>query len=107
MARSNLNAKRSIQLLLLEADALKPDARALKKAKPNLLELINALLILKKLDKLLKWLNSDGNPTKLIKFIVAIRNEYNKLTVDYNNFDVKNDKLLALNNQKKAVIQYL
>ena len=95
---------------MLKADALKPepetDACAPKRIKSNPLGLINALFILKKPDKLLKWLGSHGNPTKLIKFIVAVCNKYNDLAVDYNNFDAKNNKLLASNNQNKAVIQY-
>ena len=67
----------------------------------------NTILALKKPDELLKWLGLEGNPTKLIKFIIAVCDEYNELAVNYNNLDAEYDKeLLALKNQKKTVIQY-
>ena len=105
MARSNFNTRCFVHLLLLEAGALKLDACAPKKTEPNLLKIANIVLALKKPEDLLVWLDSNGNLIKLIKFIVAVCDEYNKLAVNYNNLDVKHDKkLLALKNQKKAVI---
>ena len=50
----------------------------------------------------------------MIKYIVAICDEYDELAIDYNNLDAKYNKFaancdnqLALKNQKKAVILYL
>ena len=62
-------------------------ASALEKAESNPLRMVNTILALKKSDELLKQLDSGGNLTKLIKFIVAVCNEYDKLAVDYNNLD--------------------
>ena len=108
MARSNPNTKQSVHLLLLKADALKLDACAPKEAEPNSLSIANTIFVLKKPDELLKWLGSEGNLIKLIKFIIAVRNKYNKLAVNYNNLDTEYDKeLLTLKNQKESVIQYL
>ena len=107
IVRSNLNIRQSARFLLLEAGALEPDTCAPKKIEPNPLNIANTILALKKPDELLKWLGSEGNLTKLIKFIIAVCNKYNELAVNYNNLDVEHDKeLLALKNQKKTVIQY-
>ena len=52
----------------------------------NLLAIINTLLALKKPEELIGWLgsNTEENSTRLIKFIVAVRDEYDKLVADYN-----------------------
>ena len=43
----------------------------------------------------------------MIQFIIAVRDKYDKLCTDYNNLKTNQDKLLALKNQKEAVIQHL
>lgn len=76
---------------------------------PNPLAIINTLLALKKPEELIDWLDSDwdDNHTKLIKFVVAVRDEHDELAADYNNLESDRDELLASRNQKEAVIQYL
>ena len=61
IARSNLNTKQSARFLLLKAGAHKPDVCAPKEAELKSLKMANTILALKKPDRLLKWLGSDGN----------------------------------------------
>ena len=78
----------------------------------NPLGIINTLLALREPEELIGWLgsNTKENSTKLIKFIVAIRDEYDELVADYNQLSALNDrdntqdKALA---EKQGVIRYL
>ena len=84
IARSNPNVfagnSQSKQLFLLKTDATYKHEPEIE---PNPLAIINALLDFKNPEDLLKWLDSeDHNPAKLIKFIVAVCNNYNKLAAD-------------------------
>ena len=85
--------------------------------KTNPLGIINTLLTLLEPNELIGWLssNAEENRTKLIKFIVAVRDKYNKLVVDYNQLQSeRNDELLASKERdntreakKQRVIHYL
>ena len=51
--------------------------------------------------------SKDNNPAKLIQFIVAVCDKYDKLCNNYNSLETNWDELPASKNQKKAMIQYL
>ena len=114
MARINPNTNRTSRLSLLEAGTHAPDKEKEEKEEKeiNPLGIINTLLTLQEPNELIGWLslNAKENPTKLIKFIVAVRDEYDKLAVDYNqllaskNRDNTQNKALA---EKQGVIHYL
>ena len=56
------------------------------------------------------WFKHQKNTTKLIKFIIAIKDEYNKLATNYNQLEMEQDKLLTrdkLLTEKQGVIYYL
>ena len=119
MARINPNTNRTSRLSLLEAGETRAPNEE-EKEETNPLGVINTLLALRELKDLIGWLgsNTEENSTKLIKFIVAVRDEYDELVVDYNQLqNERNDELLASkdgdNTQNKAlaekqgVIRYL
>ena len=101
MARINPNTNRTSRLSLLEAGTRAPDKEEEEEVNP--LGIINTLLALREPNELIGWLslNAEENPTKLIKFIVAVRDEYDELATDYN--QLKNKSLI----EKQGVIQYL
>ena len=60
------------------------------------------MLLVFKLDKLVKWLSlKPANPTKLSKFMAAMQKKYDKLTADYNTLKADCDELLASKDQDK------
>ena len=78
----------------------------------NPLGIINTLLALQEPKDLTGWLgsNTEENSTKLIKFIVAVRDEYDKLVVDYNQLLASKDGDNTQNEalaEKQGVIRYL
>ena len=84
MARSNSNTqpRQTSCLFLLEAGAREPEKEEME---PYPLAIVNRLLALKKPDELLGWLGAEkNNPAKLIAFIAAVRDNYDKLAADYN-----------------------
>lgn len=107
--------KRAARLSLLEAGACEPEVEM----EPNPLGIINILLALRKPEELIDWLDSesDDNYTKLVKFVIAVRDKYDELAADYNQLEVDRDELLASRNhdntrdkvlmQKEGVIKYL
>ena len=80
-----------------------------KEQKTNPLGIINTLLALQEPKDLIGWLgsNMEENSTKLIKFIVALRNKYNKLVVDYYQLLVSKDQDNTREAENQRVIQYL
>ena len=70
MARSHPSTNRTSRPLLLEARVCVP-----KEEETNPLEIINTLLAFQEPKELIGWLSSNTkeNTTKLIKFIVAVR----------------------------------
>ena len=109
MARINPNTNRTSRLSLLEAGETRTPE---EKKETNPLEIIDTLLALQEPKDLIGWLgsNTEENSTKLIKFIVAVRDKYDKLVVDYNQLlaskdgDNTQNKTLA---EKQGVICYL
>ena len=115
MARINPNTNCTSRLSLLEAG--ETHAPNKEEEETNPLGVINTLLALWEPKDLIGWLgsNTEENSTKLIKFIVAVRDEYDKLVVDYNQLQSEwNDELLASKEwdntqetKKQGVIHYL
>ena len=115
MARSNPNASaggsQSKQFSLLETGTRKPEAEM----EPNPLAIINALLALKNPEDLFEWLDLEHhNLAKLIKFIIAVCDNYDKLAADCTtaeaNWDSAQEEILTQKEalaKKQAVIQYL
>ncbi|MCJ1428754.1 hypothetical protein MMC29_006665, partial [Sticta canariensis] len=110
MARSNLTAaaaaagshtKQPSQLSLLESINQEPE---ISEEQPNPLAILNQLLALQNLEDIFEWLGTDQNPTKLLKFIVAVRDDYNELATDYNELEADRNKKLK---QKDRVILHL
>ena len=105
MARINPNTNRISRLSLLEAGTRVPNEEEEEETNP--LGVINTLLALREPKDLIGWLgsNTEENSTKLIKFIVAVRDEYDELVVDYNQLQNKRDNTREVENQ--GVIRYL
>ena len=105
MARSHLSTNRTSRLLLLEAGVREPE----EEEETNPLGIINTLLALREPNKLIGWLglNTEENTTKLIKFIVAVRDEYDKLVVDYNQLLASKDRDNTREAENQGVIHYL
>ena len=107
MARSHPSTSRTSRPSLLEAEVRVPEEE-----KTNPLGIINTLLALREPKELIGWLgsNTEENSTKLIRFIVAVRDEYNELATNYNQLEMERDKLLTRDEsltEKQRVIHYL
>ena len=102
MARINPNTNRTSRFSLLEAGETRAPNE--KEEETNPLGVINTLLALREPKDLSSWLSANTeNSTKLIKFIVAVRDEYDKLVVDYNQLqNERNDELLASKDQNNT-----
>ena len=109
MARINPNTNCTSRLSLLEGGETRAPE---EEEETNPLGIINTLLALQEPKDLIGWLgsNTEENSTKLIKFIIAVRDKYDELVVDYNQLlalkdgDNTQNKALA---EKQGVIRYL
>ena len=109
MARINPNINCTSRLSLLEAGETRAPE---EEEKTNPLGIINTLLALQEPKDLIGWLgsNTEENSTKLIKFIVAVRDEYDELVIDYNQLLASKDGDNTQNEalaEKQGVIRYL
>ena len=105
MARSHPSTNCTLRPLFLEARVRVPK----EKEETNLLGIINTLLALQEPKKLIGWLgqNTEENTTKLIKFIVAVKDEYDKLVVNYNQLLASKDQDNTREEENQGVIRYL
>lgn len=86
-AKENCQPKCTVRFLLLETSFCKfVEGKQLT----NPLQIVNILFTFQKPEKLIQWLdsNTEDNYTKIINFVTAVQDEYNKLAADYNTLKV-------------------